>query len=195
MDLSEYPIIRSLADLRRGMRVTWAWRSEGAGAEARAANLRPLGTILTRADHPSAGDGLLIQVVDRPEWAFDAVRALATGGPLHLLSAAEAPRVLNAKTSGKAVPGAIYVGRPSAWGNPFVVGRHGDRDRVLRLYIDWLHANPAFVGRVRQELAGKDLICLCHPEACHADILRDLAMGARLPSPIQDETPDLFPDA
>lgn len=91
------------------------------------------------------------------------------------------PKVLNARKTGKNVPGALYVGRPSPFGNPFLIGRDGDRDDVMRKYIDWLHDNPGFVERARKELAGRDLICWCVPEDCHATILRDLAAGAPLP--------------
>ena len=35
------------------------------------------------------------------------------------------PRVLNKKRLTGAVQNAVYIGRPSIWGNPFVVGRDG----------------------------------------------------------------------
>lgn len=91
------------------------------------------------------------------------------------------PRVLNARSCGKNLPGAVYVGRPSQDGNPFSIGKHGDREEVLRKYIDWLHDNPTYVEEVRDRLKGKDLICWCVPDACHAEILRDLAAGDPLP--------------
>ncbi|MEP3667013.1 MAG: DUF4326 domain-containing protein [Roseibium sp.] len=91
------------------------------------------------------------------------------------------PRVLNARVAGKSCPGAVYIGRPSPWGNPYSIGKDGDRDEVLCKYIDWLHDNPAFVERVRRELAGLDLICWCVPAACHGHILRDIAAGKPLP--------------
>jgi hypothetical protein len=92
-----------------------------------------------------------------------------------------APEVLNARTAGKSAPGAIYVGRPSPWGNPFSIGRDGDRDAVISKYVAWLHGKPDLVARARRELAGHDLICWCAPQACHAEILRDLALGLPLP--------------
>jgi hypothetical protein len=41
-------------------------------------------------------------------------------------------RVLNVRQLGKR-PAAdrVYVGRPSKWGNPFVIGRDGTRDEVI----------------------------------------------------------------
>jgi hypothetical protein len=32
----------------------------------------------------------------------------------------------------------IYIGRPSALGNPFVIGKDGDRATVIRKYAAWL---------------------------------------------------------
>ena len=39
------------------------------------------------------------------------------------------PRVLN-KHRDVIPKGAVYCGRPSPWGNPFIIGKHGDRDTV-----------------------------------------------------------------
>ena len=44
-------------------------------------------------------------------------------------------KVLNARQVGKRPrPDRIYVGRPSKWGNPFVIGRDGSRDEVIAKY-------------------------------------------------------------
>jgi hypothetical protein len=84
-------------------------------------------------------------------------------------------KVLNKRTHG--VPaGAVYVGRPTKWGNPFVVGKDGTRDEVINKY--WLllcSANPPVTLADLQELRGKDLVCWCAPCACHADILLKIA--------------------
>lgn len=93
-------------------------------------------------------------------------------------------KVLNAHICGKTRPGAVYIGRPSKWGNPFSIGKDGTREEVIAKYIDWLHENPDFVATVRRELAGKDVICWCAPRPCHGDILRDLAAGGPLPNRI-----------
>lgn len=42
-------------------------------------------------------------------------------------------RVLN-KHHGPLPSGAVYIGRPSRWGNPFIIGRHGDRAAVIAKY-------------------------------------------------------------
>lgn len=71
---------------------------------------------------------------------------------------------------------AVYVGRPSKWGNPFEIGRDGDRDEVIAKYADWITGQDDLMAEL-DELRGKDLICWCAPRACHADILLELANG------------------
>jgi len=89
--------------------------------------------------------------------------------------------------------GAVYVGRPTLWGNPFVVGEDGVTTRqeavdLFRRYVttgtalspdgsfqpwDPLRRLPQMI---RAELAGRDLACWCPLLApCHADVLLELA--------------------
>lgn len=75
---------------------------------------------------------------------------------------------------------AVYVGRPTKWGNPFKIGVDGDREQVVAKYRRWLKQQPELVRAARRELAGKDLVCWCAPEACHADVLLEIANGGRL---------------
>ena len=77
-------------------------------------------------------------------------------------------KVLNKRTD-KIPPDAVYVGRPSKWGNPFKIGRDGTREKVVEKY-------RFFLGNIDvSELKGKDLVCWCSPLPCHADILLVLA--------------------
>ena len=85
---------------------------------------------------------------------------------------ATTPRVWN-KRAGP--PGdAVYVGRPTRWGNPFVIGRDGDRAAVIARYRAWLCYQPALMAAL-PELRGRDLVCWCAPAACHADVLMEMA--------------------
>jgi hypothetical protein len=68
----------------------------------------------------------------------------------------------------------VYVGRPSKWGNPFVVGRDGTREECIALYERWLLANVELMAALPQ-LRGKVLGCWCTPRACHGDVLVRLA--------------------
>lgn len=70
---------------------------------------------------------------------------------------------------------AIYVGRGTLFGNPFVIGKNGTREQVIELYRGWLETHPSIVNAARQQLRGKNLRCYCKPLACHADVLLEIA--------------------
>lgn len=76
----------------------------------------------------------------------------------------------------KPVPkNSVYIGRPTKWGNPFVIGVHGDRDQVIEKYRQYILMNPELYAAVKTELRGKNLICYCAPKPCHGDILLQMA--------------------
>lgn len=81
------------------------------------------------------------------------------------------PKVWNKKDK-NCPKNAIYVGRPSKWGNPYKIGIDGTREEVIELYKKWL-SNQRYLNL--EELKGKDLVCWCKPLPCHADILLELA--------------------
>jgi hypothetical protein len=84
------------------------------------------------------------------------------------------PKVLNKRTD--VIPAdAIYVGRPSKWGNPFKIGRDGTREVCVMKYRTALLLDRELQSAAQVELRGKDLVCWCAPEACHADVLLEIA--------------------
>jgi len=84
--------------------------------------------------------------------------------------AAVLPRILNKHTHG--IPaGAVYIGRGSPWGNPFVIGRDGTRAEVIAKYEAWLDTQPQLLARL-PELKGRGLVCFCFPKSCHGEGLR-----------------------
>ena len=86
-------------------------------------------------------------------------------------------KVLNKHHAG--IPaGAIYIGRGSQWGNPFRIGRDGDRATVIAKYKRWL-ADEHHLLRALDELRGHDLVCFCAPHPCHGDLLLRLANATR----------------
>jgi hypothetical protein len=87
------------------------------------------------------------------------------------------PEVLNKKTDAISAE-AVYIGRPGLWGNPFAIGRDGDREQVLIKYEHWLAAQRQLLKRL-DELRGRDLVCWCKPHRCHGDLLLKLANGDR----------------
>lgn len=82
------------------------------------------------------------------------------------------PRVYNRKH--KHPPDAVNIMRPSKWGNPFVIGVHGDRKTVIRKYREWLPKQKHLMADLH-ELRGRDLLCCCDPLDCHGWILVELA--------------------
>jgi hypothetical protein len=93
-------------------------------------------------------------------------------------------------------PGAVYVGRPSRWGNPYRVAQRpplwpaerlwGAAEAVecyeLMLASGWrLRRWPGFhlVEAAMRELEGRDLCCWCPPgDPCHGDVLLRYANAA-----------------
>jgi Domain of unknown function (DUF4326) len=48
-------------------------------------------------------------------------------------------KAMNARQVGKRrTADRVYVGRPSKWGNPFVIGRDGSRNDVIAKYRAWI---------------------------------------------------------
>ena len=72
-------------------------------------------------------------------------------------------------------PDAMLVDRTTQWGNPFIIGRDGTHEQVVgkfKIYaLDRLRHQPDWL----EPLRGKDLVCWCAPESCHADVLLHLA--------------------
>ena len=67
----------------------------------------------------------------------------------------------------------VYIGRPSIWGNPFEIGRHGTREQVIEKYREHILNDPLLRSQL-MDLHGKVLGCWCRPAACHGDVLVDL---------------------
>jgi hypothetical protein len=57
---------------------------------------------------------------------------------------------------------AVYIGRGSMWGNPYKIGRDGDRDEVVSKFETIVLPELDL-----RDLIGKNLVCHCHPQRCH----------------------------
>ena len=64
---------------------------------------------------------------------------------------------------------AVFVGRPSKWGNPYKVELNG-REKAVELYEQYLTKNSRLMAAL-PELVGKDLVCFCSPLLCHGNVL------------------------
>lgn len=117
-------------------------------------------------------------------------------------------RIQRRRTQGWRAPaGALYVGRPTRWANPFTITRNGDHHTVTnpdggviltrnsptsarKAATDWYRAwitgptQEPLLALTRQLLYGRDLMCWCplpaegRPDHCHAAVLLELANGA-----------------
>ena len=91
-------------------------------------------------------------------------------------------------------PNTVYVGRPTEWGNPYVIGRTTEyheklsRDEAVAAFRKWIVARDgdfkrsgrafgkAYSHVIRHLLRGKNLACWCPlDQPCHADVLLEIA--------------------
>jgi len=70
---------------------------------------------------------------------------------------------------------AVYVGRGSTWGNPYIIGKDGDRDMVIHKFIKYAFERLELEPNWLIPLENKSLVCFCAPLACHADMLVELS--------------------
>ncbi len=64
----------------------------------------------------------------------------------------------------------VRIDRKTVWGNPFIVGLHGDHNAVCDLYREYLQRQTDLMARL-EGLRGKVLACWCYPLRCHRDEL------------------------
>lgn len=86
------------------------------------------------------------------------------------------PRVWNVRDP-RRPRDALYVGRGTIAGNPFVIGRHGDRDAVCDKFQARVEALPELRAALVEFCRGRDLLCHCAPLRCHADYLLRISNG------------------
>jgi hypothetical protein len=87
-----------------------------------------------------------------------------------------AKRIQRKRTKGWRMPdGAVYVGRPTKWGNPWKVDPEHSLEKCLALYRR-LMGDGLNNDEVKFHLRGKDLVCWCPlDQPCHADVLLEIA--------------------
>jgi hypothetical protein len=74
----------------------------------------------------------------------------------------------------------VYIGRTGKgqdgyFGNPYEIGKDGDREQVIAKYKNYFNTKIIYDEEFRKrilELKGKTLGCFCKPLACHGDIIR-----------------------
>ena len=77
--------------------------------------------------------------------------------------------------------GAVLISRRTKWGNPYIIGKHGDRVEVLTKYrrflVDDIMSHTITLDNLAS-LHGKVLACHCAPLPCHGHILAIAATWA-----------------
>ena len=94
-------------------------------------------------------------------------------------------RIQRKRTKGWRMPeGAVYVGRPSRWGNQFRtdddlgLSLRWDRETVVELHRLWITAPwmETSLPYLLAPLRLRDLVCWCPlDQPCHADVLLEMA--------------------
>ena len=78
----------------------------------------------------------------------------------------------------------VYIGRPSKWGNPFTHLEDStqakfkveSRKEAIDAFKEWITKGEGqYLLKDLGELKGKTLGCWCKPQACHGDVLLELA--------------------
>ena len=89
------------------------------------------------------------------------------------------PRVVHLKRE----PYDVRIDRQTHWGNPFIIGKDGNREQVIAKYRAWVFnpENSHMIGLAQKELRNKVLGCWCAPNACHGDILLEIANSEASP--------------
>ncbi len=67
----------------------------------------------------------------------------------------------------------VLIDRSTKWGNPFIIGKDGNREEVIAKYRDWIRGQPELMAALH-ELKNKVLGCHCSPLPCHGDVLIEL---------------------
>jgi hypothetical protein len=95
------------------------------------------------------------------------------------------PITIGNKRADAPQPDDVYIGRPSPLGNPFVLGRDGDRAVVIARYRTCLQeqlaagpGNSAYAELHRLLTVARRrplrLVCWCAPLPCHGDVIMEL---------------------
>ena len=86
-------------------------------------------------------------------------------------------RIQRKRTKGWKMPeGAVYVGRPTKWGNPIRIGYGRSRAEAVEMFHRIAFGDGRRIDEIRSHLRGKDLACWCSlDQACHADVLLEIA--------------------
>ena len=64
-----------------------------------------------------------------------------------------------------------YIGRPSIFGNPFVVGIDGCRENCIRQFEAYARESKIIMQAILKLPSTAILGCWCRPKRCHGDAI------------------------
>jgi hypothetical protein len=80
----------------------------------------------------------------------------------------------------------IYIGRPSIFGNPFIINKHGSRDDVIKKYENYFNNKIENDLNFQNEIVNLflelkntkqlTLICWCYPQRCHGEVIKNFLL-------------------
>jgi hypothetical protein len=79
------------------------------------------------------------------------------------------------------------IDRSTKFGNPYSIGKDGDRAEVIKKYRLWLWQQINLGEITKEELAelhGKRCGCWCKPKDCHGDVLQSAVLWAKQQIPL-----------
>lgn len=72
---------------------------------------------------------------------------------------------------------AVNIMRPHILGNPFVIGKDGNRKECVKKYETYLRiqmrSDRRFVNAIL-DLKDRDIVCCCKPQFCHGDVVKKI---------------------
>ena len=68
----------------------------------------------------------------------------------------------------------VYIGRPSVYGNPFIIGKDGTRAEVIQKFKKYARKNKRVRDAIMALPKNAILGCHCKPKACHGDVIKIL---------------------
>lgn len=65
----------------------------------------------------------------------------------------------------------VYIGRPSVYSNPFIIGRDGTRKQCIKKFRRYARKTKRVRDAIMALPKNAVLGCHCKPKACHGDVI------------------------
>ena len=73
----------------------------------------------------------------------------------------------------------VFIGRPSIYGNPFIIGKDGTRSQVIEKFEEYF-TKLSNIKELLNDIEGKRIACWCKiNDNCHGDVIVKLIKNRR----------------